>query len=98
MVHTEDNDPHVLAALHKSAGCGSSQLYLLFASVIVPLSSTNNVTNAVLQDRSFLFMIHSSQDFLPHVPDSTQQSDGSSSPCPRISPCPWMIPARRERC
>jgi hypothetical protein len=45
-----------------SAGCGSSQTYLLFASVKAPLSNTIDVTNATLHERSLLLMVDSSQD------------------------------------
>jgi hypothetical protein len=62
ILHASEPDPHVFAAVHMSAGCGSSQTYLLFASVKAPLSNTIDVTNATLHERSLLLMVDSSQD------------------------------------
>jgi hypothetical protein len=48
IVQTEEPDPQVFAALHRSSGFGSSQMYLLFAWVNVPLSNRIVVAIATL--------------------------------------------------
>jgi hypothetical protein len=58
MVHGADADPHVLAELHMSAGCGSSQTYLLFALATVLPNIMTAVTSATLHERSCILMVN----------------------------------------
>jgi hypothetical protein len=62
MVHGADADPHVLAELHLSAGCGSSQTYLLFALASVLPNIMAAVTSATLYERSCILMVNTSQE------------------------------------
>jgi hypothetical protein len=57
ILQASEPDPQVFAAVHMSAGCGSSQTYLLFASVVAALSNTIDVTNATLHECSFLLIV-----------------------------------------
>src|SRR6202161_4309470 len=64
MVHGVDADPHVLPVLHMSAGCGSSQTYLLFALASVLPNIMTAVTSSTLHERSCILMINTSQELL----------------------------------
>ena len=54
-IHGLDPDPHVLAELHMFAGCGSSQMYLLFALATV-LPSIMTAVNSELEPSCFLMV------------------------------------------
>jgi hypothetical protein len=60
MVHGADADPHVLAELHMSAGCGSSQMYLLFALANGLPNIMTAVTSTTLHERSCILMVDTS--------------------------------------
>src|ERR1700691_3447436 len=62
MVHGVDADPHVLPVLHLSAGCGSSQTYLLFALASVLPNIMAAVTSTTLQERICILMVNTSQE------------------------------------
>ena len=62
MVHGADEDPHVLPVLHMSAGCGSSQTYLLFALAGVLPNMMTAVISATLHERSCILMVNTSQE------------------------------------
>src|ERR1700733_1985183 len=62
MVHGMDADPHVFPVLHLSAGCGSSQTYLLFALASVLPNIMASVTSATPQERICILMINTSQE------------------------------------
>jgi hypothetical protein len=64
IVQTAEADPQVLAALHESAGLGSSQTYLVLASVTVVPSTTINVANATLHECAFIFMVKIPREIL----------------------------------
>src|ERR1700733_5307351 len=52
-----DADPHVLPVLQLSAGCGSSQTYLLFALPSVLPNIMAAVTSATLNERISILMV-----------------------------------------
>src|SRR5580693_874240 len=62
MVHGVDADPHVLPVLHLSAGCGSSQTYLLFALASVLPNIMAAVTSTTLHERICILMVNTSQE------------------------------------
>src|ERR1700677_1243608 len=64
MVHGVDADPHVLPVLHMSAGCGSSQMYLLFALATVLPNIMTAVTSPTLHERSCILTVNTSQVLL----------------------------------
>jgi hypothetical protein len=58
MLQGVDADPHVLPVLHLSAGCGSSQMYLLFALATGLTNIMTAVTNTMLHERSCILMVN----------------------------------------
>jgi hypothetical protein len=60
MVHGADVDPHVLAELHISAGCGSSQMYLLLALATILPNIMTAVTSAKLLECNCILMVDTS--------------------------------------
>ena len=62
MLHGVDADPHVLPVLHLSAGCGSSQTYLLFALASVLPNIMTAVTSTTLHERICILMVNTSQE------------------------------------
>src|ERR1700683_2977095 len=57
-----DADPHVLPVLQLSAGCGSSQTYLLFALASVLPNIMTAVTSATLIERICILIVNTSQE------------------------------------
>jgi hypothetical protein len=53
----------VLPVLHMSAGCGSSQMYLLFALADVLPNIMTAITSATLQEHSCILMVNTFQEF-----------------------------------
>src|SRR5580692_459771 len=64
MVHGVDADPQVLPVLHLSAGCGSSQTYLLFALASVLPNIMTAVTSTTLHERICILIVNTSQEIL----------------------------------